>query len=334
VISQIAHRNIAKAVGLVVCTILLSCCSWAEAQQQVKVFKIGWLFLRPAEGGYGRDTTRQAFRELGYIEGENITFEYRHADNQLNRLPILANELVRLKVDVILAASANVALAAKNATKTIPIVFLSTADPVTAGLVDSLPRPGGNLTGFTTIAAALTGKRLELLKETLPGLSRVGFLWNPKNPGASQDWKESVVSARELGLQLDSLQVTSAEKFDSAFREATRVQSKAIAVTLDGLINTHQKLIAGLAIKYRIAAIYPRGDFVETGGLFSYGTGEAEPYKRIAAMTDKILKGRRPAEIPVEQPTKFELVINLKAAKQIGLTIPPNMLARADKVRR
>jgi putative ABC transport system substrate-binding protein len=311
---------------------LFALCSGAEAQQQAKVPKIGWLFLRPAEGSYGSEMTRRALRDLGYVENKNLTFESRHADNKLDRLPALADELVRLRVDVILAASANAALAAKNATRTIPIVFVSMSDPIVAGLVDSLARPGGNLTGFTTIAPVLTGKRFDLLKETIPGLSRVALLWNPKNPGSAQDWKEGLVSARELGLQLHSMEVSGADKFDSAFKEATKTGRSGIAVTLDGLINSNQKRIADLALKHRIPAVYPRGDFTESGGLMSYGSDQAETYKRVASMVDKILKGTKPADIPVEQPTKFELIINLKAAKQTGLTIPPNVLARADRV--
>jgi len=320
-----------RITAVLVLATLVAGSAVAGAQQE-RVYKIGWLFLRPAEGSYGRNVTRQALRDLGYIEGKNVTFEYRFADNNPDRLPGLARELVQLNVDTILAASTNAALAAKNATNTIPVVFVSMADPVIAGLVDSLPRPGGNLTGFNTIATALTGKRLELLKEIIPALSRAALLWNPKNPGSSQDWKESVLSARELGLQLQSLEVSSAAKLDSAFTDASKARSRAVAVTLDSMINSHQKLIADLAIKHKVPAIYPREDFVQSGGLISYGTGEAEPYNRLAAIADKTLKGTRPADIPVEQPTKFELVINLKTAKQIGLTIPPNVLARADKV--
>jgi putative ABC transport system substrate-binding protein len=313
-------------------TVLLTTVSFVEAQQPAKVTKVGWLFVRPAEGLYGRDMTSRALRDLGYVEGKNITFESRYADNKFDRLPALADELARLKVDVILAASSNAALAAKNSTKTIPIVFVSMGDPVVAGLVDSLARPGGNLTGFTTIAPVLTGKRLELLKEAIPNSSRVALLWNPQNPGSTQDWKESVVSARELGLQLHSMEVSSADKFESAFKEATKARSNGIAVTLDGLINSNQKRIADLAIKHRIPAVYARGDFTESGGLMSYGPDQAEPYRRTAVFIDKILKGTKPADIPVEQPKKFELIINLTAAKQIGLTIPPNVLVRADKV--
>jgi putative ABC transport system substrate-binding protein len=310
----------------------LAFCSAAWPQQPTKIAKIGWLALRPAEGGYGSGMTLQALRDLGYIDGKNIIFEIWHGDNKLDRLPGLAQELVRLKVDVILAASVNVAQAVKNATKTIPIVFVSTADPVMAGLVDSLPRPGGNLTGFTTITPILTGKRLELLKETAPAISRVALLWNPKNPYSTQDWKESLVSSRELRMQLHSMEVSSAENFDSAFKAATASRSQGIAATLDGLINSNQKRIAELAAKYRLPAVYPRGDFAESGGLMSYGPDQTEPYKRMAVMLDKILKGAKPADIPVEQPKKFEFIVNLKAARQIGLTIPPNVLARADRV--
>jgi ABC-type uncharacterized transport system substrate-binding protein len=321
-----------KITVLTLCAIVFALCSSVEAQQPPKIAKIGWLFVRPAEGGYGQNITLQALRELGYAEGKNVIFESRHGDNKLDRLPGLAEELVRHKVDVIIAASVNAAQAAKNATKTIPIVFVSTADPIVAGLVDSLARPGGNLTGFTTITPVLTGKRLELLKETAPAIFRVALLWNPKNPYSTQDWKESLVSARDMGMQLHSTEVSNAENFDSAFKAATAARSQGIAVTLDGLINSNQKRIAELAVKYRLPAVYPRGDFAETGGLMSYGPDQTEPYKRMAAFVDKILKGTKPAEIPVEQPTKFEFVMNLKTARQIGLTIPPSVLYRADRV--
>jgi ABC-type uncharacterized transport system substrate-binding protein len=317
--------------GLVLCATFLALCVSAEAQQPGKMHKMGWLFGRPATD-YGRDMTLQALRKLGYVESKNITSEYRYAENKLERLPALADELVRLRVDIIFAASVNAARAAKNATKTIPIVFVSTADPIVAGLVDSLARPGGNLTGFTTITPVLTSKRLDLLRETLPNLSRVALLWNPKNPGAAQDWKESQVSAKELGLQLHSMEVSSPDKFEAAFAEAVKANSKAIAVTLDGLINSNQKRIAELAAKHRIPVIYPRGDFTESGGLMSYGPDQVEPYRRVASMIDKILKGTKPSDIPVEQPKKFEFAVNLKTAKQIGLTVPPNVLARADRV--
>ena len=299
----------------------------AEAQQQAKVPKIGWLGARSALQSTGLELFRRELRELGYVEGKNIAFEYRYAEDKFDRLPALADELVRLKVDVLVTPTTPAALAAKNATRTIPIVFLGVADPVAAGLVDSLARPGGNITGFTTIAAVLAGKRLELLKETIPKLSRVAVLWNPQDPGSAQQWKESQLPARELGLQLHSMEVSSADKFESAFKEAIKARSAALAVTQSPLANSNQKQIADLATKNRLPAIYPRGDFVDSGGLMSYGADRAEPYRRAAVMVDKILKGTKPADIPVEQPTKFELVINLKTAKA---SWPDDSADRAD----
>jgi putative ABC transport system substrate-binding protein len=229
-------------------------------------------------------------------------------------------------------ASTAGALAAKNTTRTIPIVFYSAGDPVATGLVDSLARPGGNITGFTVISALLAGKRLELLKETIPKLSRAAVLWNPQDPGPAQQWKESQLPARELGLQLHSMEVSSADKYEDAFTQATKARSAALAVTLHTLANSNQKRIADLAARNRLPAIYPRGDYVESGGLMSYGPDQTEPYKRAAVMVDKILKGAKPADLPVEQPTKFELMINLKTAKTLGLTIPPVVMMRAEKV--
>jgi putative tryptophan/tyrosine transport system substrate-binding protein len=305
----------------------------AEAQQQAKVAKIGWLGVRSASGqAPGTEMFRREFRALGYVEGKNIAFEYRDAEGKPNRLPAVADELVRLKVDVIVTASTISALAAKNATRTIPIVFYSAGDPVATGLVDSLARPGGNITGFTVISALLAGKRLELLKETIPKLSRVAVLWNPQDPGPAQQWKESQIPARELSLQLHSMEVSNADKYEDAFTEATKARSAALAVTLHTLANTNQKRIADLAARNRLPAIYPRGDYVESGGLMSYGPDQTEPYKRAAVMVDKILKGAKPADLPVEQPTKFELMINLKTSKALGLTIPPVVMMRAEKV--
>jgi len=303
-----------------------------EAQAQAKVPKIGWLSPGSAALVTRFESFRREFRKIGYVEGKNIAFEYRRADNKLDRLPALADELVRLKVDVLIAAGSNEALAAKSATRTIPVVFLGGGDPVAEGLVDSFARPGGNITGFTTIGAVLAGKRLELLKETIPQLFRVAVLWTPEDPSSAQEWRESQLSARELGLQLHSMELSSADKYVSAFKEAVKARSAALAVTQSTIINPDQKRIAELATKNRLPAISSRGDFVESGVLMSYGPDRIEPYRRLASMVDKILKGTNPADIPVEQPTKFELVINLKTAKQIGLTIPPNVLVRADKV--
>ena len=301
-----------------------------NAQQTSKIAKIGWL----GEGGAGsgREFFRQALADLGYVEGKNLTIEYRYSEGRPDRLPALADELIRLKVDVLVTASGSVARVLKNATRTIPIVFLSVSDPVAVGLVDSLPRPGGNMTGFSIISSVLAGKRLELLQEIIPKLSRVAVLWNPYDSGSTQTWKESQLPARELGLQLHSMEIRSPDQFESAFKEAIRAQATALTVAQYPLAASNQKYIADLAVKSRLPAIYPRGDYAASGGMMSYGHDRVEPYRRGASMVDKILKGAKPADLPVEQPTKFELVINLKTAKQIGLMIPPHVLARADKV--
>ena len=312
---------------------LTMCGAVAEAQQQAKVAKIGWIQSGSASSPsslFAR--VQQDLRALGYVEGKNIAFESRSTEGKLDRLPAVADELVRLKVDIILAASIVNALAAKNATRTIPIVFMSGGNPVAAGLVDSLARPGGNITGVTAIPEVLAGKRLELLKETIPKLSRVAVLWNPHDPTSAQQWKESQLPAGALGLQLHSMEVSSANAFESAFKEAIKARSTALAVTLSPLASSNQKLIADLAAKNRLPAIYPREDFVASGGLISYGADREESYRRVAVLVDKILKGAKPADLPVEQPTKFELMINLKTAKTLGLTIPPVVLMRAEKV--
>ena len=308
----------------------------AQAQQQAKVPHIGWLGIRPVPREVVTARTseiiRRELRTLGYIEGKNVAFENRSAEDKPNQLPTLAHELVRLNVAVIVATASQSALAAKNATQTIPIVFLLAGDPVASGLVNSLARPGGNITGFTTIATVLAGKRLELPKETIPKLSRVAVLWDPKNQSSEQSWKESQLAARELGLQLHSMEVSSADKVDGAFKDATQARSTPLAVIQSPFTSAYQKQIAELATKYRLPAIYPREDFVASGGLMSYGPDRVEPYRRVASIVDKILKGAKPADLPVEQPTKFELVINLKTAKALGLTIPPVVMMRADKV--
>jgi len=323
------HKNFAS---LIVAAVILAAVTLAEAQQQSKIPKIGWLGVRPAASDPARESVGRELRALGYVDGKNITFEYRSADDQLDRLPALADELVRLKVDVLLASTTPAAVAAKNASRTIPIVFTGGFDPVALGLVDSLARPGGNVTGFTSIASVLVGKRLELLKEIVSKLSRVAVVWDPQNPGSAQQWKESQLPARELGLQLHSIEVSSADKFEAAFKEATKARNTALAIMASPFFYSNQKQLANLATNNRLPAIYPRGEFVASGGLMSYGSDANEVFRRAASMVDKILKGAKPANLPVEQPTKFELVINLKAAKQIGLTIPPNVLARADRV--
>jgi ABC-type uncharacterized transport system substrate-binding protein len=320
-----------RAIVILLVGLGLASVRFAEAQQQAKVAKIGYLSFRSGPSP-GTEVFRRELRALGYVEGKNIAFEYRSAEGKFERFPALVDELVRLKVDVLLTPGTPAALAAKTATRTIPIVFTGVADPVSTGLVDSLARPGGNITGFTEISEVLAGKRLELLKEAIPKLSRVAVLWNPRNPGNAQQWKESQLAARELGLQLHSMEVSSADKYEGAFKEVVKARSAALAVAQDSLAGSNLKLIADLAIKNRLPAIYPRGEFVDDGGLMSYGPDPDETSRRVAAMVDKILKGTKPADIPVEQPTKIEFMINLKTAKQIGLAIPPNVLVRVDKV--
>jgi putative tryptophan/tyrosine transport system substrate-binding protein len=326
----VGNSKTLKLVVYALGAMLSAPCSSAEAQQHVNVRKIGFLGARSAALGTGLERLRQELRALGYVEGKNIVLESRYADNQLDRLPALADELIWTKVDVLVAADTPEALAAKNTAKTIPIVFVIGGDPVTAGLVDSLARPGRNITGFTISATVLAGKRLELLKEIIPKLSRVVVLWDPQDRGSTQQWKESQLAAKDLGLQIHSIQVSSANDLESAFKEATKAGNTALAVTQSPLLG--QKGIADLATKNRLPAIYDTRNLVDSGGLMSYGVDRTEPYRRVASMIDKILKGTKPADLPVEQATKFELVINLKSAKQIGLTIPPNVLARADKV--
>jgi putative ABC transport system substrate-binding protein len=281
------------------------------------------------------EAIRRELRELGYVEGKNLVLELRYAEDRSERLPGLADELVRLKVDVIVAGGPNDGLAAKKATLSIPIVFTdSPSDPVRRGLVSSLARPGGNVTGFYSMADVLAGKRLELLKDALPQLSRAAVLWYPQSGSSEPQWTQSQLSARQLGLQLHSMEIGSSANYESAFNEAVKAGSGALAVVRHRLSQSdaNQKRIIALAARYRLPAIYYREDFVEREGLMSYGADEVEPFKRVAAMVDKILKGAKPADIPVEQSTKFELVINLKTAKQIGITIPPSVLARANRV--
>ena len=295
--------------------------------------KIGWLGARPAAIATGFKLLGRELRTLGYVEGKNITFESRYAEGKYDRLAALAGELVRLKVDVLVTPSDVEALAAKNTTRSIPIVFLEVSDPVTAGLVDSLARPGGNLTGFTNIAPVLSGKRLELLKETIPKLSRVAVLWNPRNPGSVQQWNESQLAGARARVATSFHGGNPAPtRYEAAFQVATKAHSAALAVTLDSLANANAKRIADLAAKNRLPAIYPREVNVDNGGLMSYGPDRIRAIRRAAVYVDKILKGTKPADLPVEQPTEFELVINLKAAKALGLTIPPLVLMRAERV--
>jgi putative tryptophan/tyrosine transport system substrate-binding protein len=278
------------------------------------------------------DVFRQGLKELGYIEGKNIAIEYRYAEGKADRLPALATELVGLKVEVVFTSSTPSVLAVKKATSTIPIVFVSISDPVANGLVTSLARPGGNITGLSIVAVELSGKRLELLKEAVPSVTRVAFMWNSANPAQAPQWGEAQAAAQALGLQLQSLEVRSANDFDSAFEAALRERAQALVTTPAALLGAHLKRIVEFAAKNRLPTMYGNPQFVDAGGLMSYAPDYTVQYRRAAIYVDKILKGSKPADLPVEQPTKFEFVINLKAAKQIGLTIPPNVLARADKV--
>ncbi len=277
----------------VLCVLLFALCVPVQAQHQTTLPKIGWLAVRPASAAFAIESFQREFSKLGYVDGKNIAFEYRYAEGKLDRLPALADELVRLKVDLIIAPNTPAAVAAKNATKTIPIVFIDVTDPIAAGLVDSLPRPGGNITGFTTIGSVLAGKRLELLKEIIPNLSRVAVLWNPQDSSSAQSWKESQLPARELGLQLHSMEVSSADKYEAAFKEATKARSGALVWMSSPLGSANQRLTIDLAEKYRLPAMYARRAVVEDGGLMSYGIDLQEPFRRAAVFVDKILKGTK-----------------------------------------
>jgi ABC-type uncharacterized transport system substrate-binding protein len=330
--SKIQNR---KLVGIVTLGIALAMCgAVVEAQQPKKVPRIGFL-LAPSRSAISEsvDAFQQGLRELGYVEGQNIVIEYRSAEGNFDRLPDLAAELVRLKIDVIVAAGGLRAIQpAKNATGTIPIVMTGTIDPVASGLIASLGRPGGNITGLSLGGPELYGKRLELLKETIPKLSRVAFFSNPTSPAEPLWLKEMHPSAQALGLRIQSFEVRSPNDFEGAFQAATKWSARAITVAGVPEFMANRKQILEFAAKNRLPGIYPWKEYVEDGGLMSYAPKLSDLYRRAAFYVDKILKGAKPADLPVEQPTKFELVINLKTAKQIGLTIPPNVLARADKV--
>jgi len=306
----------------------------AQAQQPTKVPHIGFL-----SGGGGavysarHQAFRQGLRELGYVEGKNIVIEWRIWDGKLDRQRAMAGELARLKVDVIVAVGTGDIRAAKEASATIPIVMVSGGDAVGSGLVASLARPGGNITGLATLRPELSGKRVELLKEIIPRLSRVAVFASSSSADYDKLSKELELAASAFGVKLQSLDILAPKDFETAFRDAAKGRAEAILVRVPGPILTpRQRVVAELAVKSRLPAIYESSEEVEAGGLMSYGTNANDRYRRAATYVDKILKGTKPAELPVEQPTKFEFIINLKAAKQIGLTIPPNVLVRADRV--
>ena len=323
-----------RQIGIIVTLAIgiLSVPLLSAAQNPVKVSRIGYLSAGPSGSSPNIEAFREGLRALGYAEGQTIAIEYRYAAGRDDRLPDLATELVRLKVDIIVTDSSPAARAVQKATKTIPIVMAASGDPIGTGLIASLARPGGNITGLTHLSPELSGKRLELLKEAFPRASPVAILWNPTNPDKASDFKETQAAARALGVQLQSLEVRGPNDFDKAFAAATSKRAQALITLSDPLTGSHGRRILEFALKNRLPAMYGERGFVESGGLMAYGHIPVDLHRRAATYVDKILKGARPADLPVEQPTKFELVFNLKTAKQIGLTIPPNVLARADKV--
>ena len=322
--------------SMVIIFILGLCGNVGHAQQSKKVPRIGYLSnIEPASDFPRSEVIRQALRELGYIEGQNIAIEYRYAEGRVDRLPALASELVRLKVDIIVVAGGGgLILAARNATKTIPIVMVGGGvDPVEAGFVESLAHPGGNVTGITNLTRELGGKRLELLKEAVPKVTRVAVLYEPATPANVLEVNEDLpVAARALKMTLQPWEIRAADGFERVFAALSKERPDGLYVAGSPLLNNNQKRIAGLALKSRLPSVYQSREAVDAGGLMSYSADLADSYRRVAYFVDRILKGAKPADLPVEQPTKFEFVVNLKAAKQIGLTIPPNVLARADKV--
>jgi len=305
----------------------------AEAQQAAKVARIGWLATNLAVPPLP-EAFRQGLRDLGYVEGRNVVIEYRYAEGKLERLPALAAELVALKVDVIVAPGTPAALAAMQATRTIPIVFTA-VDAVTSGLVTSLARPGGNATGLSAFAPELVGKCLEQLKQAVPGVSRVAVLWQPGGLGERTEkdmLKEAEVAARALGVRPQFVEARGSADIDRAFSDMTRARAGALTVLGTTMFLIERRRLVDLTAKNRLPAVYPWREFVDAGGLMSYGPNVADLFRRAATYVDKILKGAKPADLPVEQPTKFELVINLKTAKALGLTIPPSVLGRADEL--
>ena len=315
------------------CALLLTLGGPVEAQQPKKLVRLGYLAGVSATADAPRlEAFRQGLRELGYLEGQNLVIEFRHESGGFARLPALAAELVGLKPDVLVAVTTNAVQAAKQATTTIPIVFMGVTDPVTTGLVDSLAQPGGNITGITNMAAILTSRRLELFKETLPQLSRLAVLWDPHAPGSVPQWHASHEPAQALGLHLYAMEVSRVEDYEAAFQAAVEAGNTALWVTLNPLANSHQKKIADLALTHGLPLICARADYAENGCMMAYGPGYSIEGRDGARYVDKILKGTKPADIPVEQSLKFELIINLHTAHKLGLSIPQIVLFQADKI--
>jgi putative ABC transport system substrate-binding protein len=322
-----------KITVLTLGAMLYALCLPAQAQQPTKTPRIGFLSASSAAPLSSRiEAFRQGLRELGYGEGKNILIDWRFAEGKPDRLSELAAELVRLKVDVIVTGGPQSTRSAKEATSTIPIVMAQDSDPVGSGFVASLARPGGNITGLSTLAPEISGKQLELLKEIVPRLSRVAVIGNSTNPGNAQALRETELAAGAFGVQLQYLDVLGPKDIETGFRAASKGRADAVVALPSSILNSHRTQVAELAVKSRLPGIYWQSEWVENGGLMSYGVSYADLFRRAGTYVDKILKGAKPADLAVEQPKKFEFIINLKAAKQIGLTIPPNVLARADRV--
>jgi ABC-type uncharacterized transport system substrate-binding protein len=322
-----------KSFCVALCAMLSALTVGAHAQQPTKIPRIGFQFDSPLSALAARvEGFRQGLRELGYVESKNIIIEWRSAEGKPERRNEIAADWARLKVDIIVTGGPTTTRAAKEATSTIPIVMAFDNDPVGNGFVASLARPGGNITGLSTLAPEISGKQLELLKEVVPRLSRVAVLGSSTTPGNAQSLKEAELAARALAVQLQYLDVRDPKDIETAFRAASKGRADSVLVLTSPVINPYRTEIATLAVKNRLPAIYSTPEFVEDGGLMSYAVSLNDLYRRAATYVDKILKGAKPADLPVEQPKKFEFIINLKAAKQIGLTIPPNVLARADRV--
>ena len=303
----------------------------AEAQQAGRVYRIGYLsYSSPASNPHLIEAFRQGLRELGWVEGQNITIDARFAEGRSDAVSDLAAELVRLKVDIIVGTSTQATVAAKNATKTIPVVMANAGDPVGLGLIANLARPGGNITGMVRVGTF--GKQLELLKEIVPKVRHVALLWNPANPSHAPDMENVKLTARSLGVQLQLLEAREPNQFDGAFAAMSKERAGALLVLPDSVFQRHRAQVAGLAAKNRLPSMYGVSEYVKAGGLISYGPNLPALFRQSATFVDKILRGAKPADLPVQQPTKFELTINLKTAKALGLTIPPSVLARADEV--
>lgn len=318
---------------LVLSTLLGVVLSAAAQQPAPKAARIGYLAgVSESADAPRREAFRQGLRELGYVEGVNVVIHERHFGRDLERLPDAAAELVALKPDIMVGVTTNAALAVKRAAGNLPIVFMGVTDPIAAGLVQSLPRPGTNATGITNVAAVLAGKRLEILKRTVPKLSRVAVLWDPQAPGSLPQWKESQEPAEQLRLQLWSMEVSSADRYEAAFKDAVKAGNNAVWITLNPLANSNQKLIADLAASHRLPSICARSDYAENGCLMAYGPSYASEGKSGARYVDRILKGAKPDELPVEQPTIFELIVNVRTANRIGVVIPQDVLLQADIV--